>query len=246
MRYKSNKSHIIFDALNRFFIDNQMFNDIKIVLNIENFHNNIVDFKNNLIYVKNNELIIISLEFKQKLQNDYKIDEIWIKILNILKTLNAQVIKKMKSTKLINTKNKQSNSSMNDVLFDEKKQIILIKMILKTSIFNNYRIDIDFRFIDDLIYYLLEYNSKKSKKSRLCISFNVIHDVFKLTHDDCFYIEHYRVYAKLIEFVYIHKLSRKLIIYIRYYFFVNSIKQNVIDRIKNWFRCLHFQCFFIR
>ena len=125
----------------------------------------------------------------------------------------------MKSTKLINTKNKQSNSSMNDVLFDDKKQIISIKTILKISIFNNYRIDINFRLIDDFIYYLFEYNNKKSKKSRLCILFNVIHDVFKLIYNDCFHVEHYRVYARLIEFVYIHKLSRKLIIYIRHYFF---------------------------
>ena len=51
-----------------------MLNDIKNVLDIENFHNNIVDFENNLIYVKNNKLIIISFEFKQKLQNDYEID----------------------------------------------------------------------------------------------------------------------------------------------------------------------------
>ena len=133
--------------------------------------------------------------------------------------LNARVIKKIKSTKLINTKNKQSNFSMNNVLFDDKKQTISIKTMLKTSIFNNYRIDIDFRFINDFIYYLLEYNNKKSKKSRLCILFNVIHNVFKLIYNDCFHIEYYRVYTRLIEFVYIYKLSRKLIIYIRYYFF---------------------------
>ena len=76
MRYKLNKSHIIFDALNRFLINNRMFNNIKNVLDIENFHNNIVNFENNFIYVKNNELIAISLEFKQKLQNDYEIDKI--------------------------------------------------------------------------------------------------------------------------------------------------------------------------
>ena len=108
---------------------------------------------------------------------------------------------------------------MNDVLFDDKKQTTSIKTMLKTLIFNNYCIDIDFRLINDLIYYLFEYNNKKSKKSRLYILFNVIHDVFKLIHDDCFYVEHYCVYTRLIEFVYIHKLSRKLIIYIRHYFF---------------------------
>ena len=76
VRYKSSKSHIIFNALNRFFLDNRILNNIKNVFDIENFHNNIVDFENDFIYIKNNELIIISFEFKQKLQNDYQIDKI--------------------------------------------------------------------------------------------------------------------------------------------------------------------------
>ena len=107
VRYKLNKFHIIFDALNHFFIDNQMFNDIKNVFDIENFYNNTINFENNFIYVWNNELIIISLEFKQTLQIDYETNEIWMRILNMLKTLNARVIKKMKSIKSIKTKNKR-------------------------------------------------------------------------------------------------------------------------------------------
>ena len=51
VRYKLNKFHIIFDALNHFFIDNQMFNDIKNVFDIENFYNNTINFENNFIYV---------------------------------------------------------------------------------------------------------------------------------------------------------------------------------------------------
>ena len=130
----------------------------------------------------------------------------------------------MKSIKLTSTKNKLQNETLID---DENHQILSIKTMLKTSMFSNHRNDIDFRFIDDLIYYLLEYDNELIK-SRLCISFNAIHDVFKLIHDNCFHVEHYRVYAKLIEFVYIHKLFKQLIIYIRHCFFcqLNQTKRH--------------------
>ena len=40
--------------------------------------------------------------------------------------------------------------------------------------------------------------------------------MFKLIHDDCFHAEHHRVYARLINVVYVHKLFRKFTIYIRH------------------------------
>ena len=128
----------------------------------------------------------------------------------------------MKLIKLIKTKNKQQNFFDNDeIVDDENNQIVLIKTILKTLVFNNYCINIDFCFINNFIYYLFE-NNHELIKSRLCISFNAIHNVFKLTHNNCFYIDYYRVYTKLIEFVYIHKLFRKLTIYIQYCFFLST------------------------
>ena len=70
--------------------------------------------------------------------------------------------------------------------------------------------DIDFQLHDELIYHV------KKDIFRLCILSNCEQNVFKLTHDDCFHAEHHRVYARLINVVYVHKLFRKFTIYIRH------------------------------
>ena len=41
--------------------------------------------------------------------------------------------------------------------------------------------------------------------------------ILKITHDNNNYAKYYRAYVKLSETIYIHKLLRKLIIYIRHY-----------------------------
>ena len=45
---------------------------------------------------------------------------------------------------------------------------------------------------------------------------NCEQNVFKLIHDDCFHAEYYRVYVRLINVVYVHKLFKKVTIYIRH------------------------------
>ena len=40
--------------------------------------------------------------------------------------------------------------------------------------------------------------------------------MLKATHDDCNYAKHHRAYVKLLKTMYIHKLLKKLIIYIRH------------------------------
>ncbi len=72
------------------------------------------------------------------------------------------------------------------------------------------RIDIDFCLINDLIYYV------KNNKTRLCIFRNIKSTMIRATHNDCFHASYYRVYVKLSDTIYIYKLSRKLIIYIRH------------------------------
>ena len=81
VRYKFDKSHIIFDAFNRLSTNNYMFNDKNDVLDIENFHENMIDSKNDVTYVYNNDLIAISKKFKLKFQKDYRTNKISIKIL---------------------------------------------------------------------------------------------------------------------------------------------------------------------
>lgn len=72
------------------------------------------------------------------------------------------------------------------------------------------RTDVDFCLIDDLIYHI------KNGKTRLCIFRNTKSTVMRAAHDDCFHAGHHKAYARLTNAVYIHKLSRKLIIYIRH------------------------------
>lgn len=71
-------------------------------------------------------------------------------------------------------------------------------------------IDIDFYLMSNLIYHV------KNDKIRLCIFQNTKSIMIKTIYDDYFHANHYRVYVRLNDIIYIHKLSRKLIIYIRY------------------------------
>ena len=76
IRYKLNRFYIILDALSRLFTTNRISIDKNNVLNIENFHDSIIDSKNNYIYAYNYKFIVIFLNFKKKLQKNYRIDKI--------------------------------------------------------------------------------------------------------------------------------------------------------------------------
>ena len=63
---------------------------------------------------------------------------------------------------------------------------------------------------NELIYHV------KNDKKRLYISTSMKKMMLKTAHDDCNHAKHHRAYVKLSKTIYIHKLSRKLIIYIRH------------------------------
>ena len=69
---------------------------------------------------------------------------------------------------------------------------------------------IDFQLIDDLIYHC------KDESSRLCIPNNCVQDILQMAHDDCAHAGHHRAYAKLVDLVYIKRLSRQLTTYLRH------------------------------
>lgn len=73
------------------------------------------------------------------------------------------------------------------------------------------RININFYLINDFIYYV------KNDKTRLYISCNIKNIIIRAMHNNCFYASYYKVYVRLSNTIYIYKLSRKLIIYIRHY-----------------------------
>ena len=76
VRYKFDKSHVIFDAFNRLFIKICMFNDKNDVFDIENFHENMINSKNDVIYVYNSDLITMFENFKLKFRQNYQFDKI--------------------------------------------------------------------------------------------------------------------------------------------------------------------------
>ena len=63
---------------------------------------------------------------------------------------------------------------------------------------------------NELIYHV------KNNKEKICISTSMKKMMLKTTHNDCNYAKYHRVYIKLLNTMYIHKLLRKLIIYIQY------------------------------
>ena len=89
----------------------------------------------------------------------------------------------------------------------------------KKKIFN----DIDFRLIDDLIYYV-----KNDNSSRFCFSINFEQNVMKLIHNENSHVEHHRIYVRIVKFVYIRYLFKKFTIYIKHCSFCqfNYIKRH--------------------
>ena len=238
VRYKFDKSHIIFDALSRLSTNNCMLNDKNDVFDIENFHDNMINSKNDVTYVYNSDLITISKKFKLKFQKDYRIDKTWIKILIMFESLNVRLIKKQENiNQQVDVFQKSFNNQLREFIafnFFKKVQILLFQSIddITQSIVeilssksnidrqnsNNRRIDIDFQLIDELIYHIHENNDYEFEQSKLCIFETCQQDVFKMTHDDNFHVNHHRVYRRLMKTVYMSTISRKLRLNLRYCF----------------------------
>ena len=79
------------------------------------------------------------------------------------------------------------------------------------------KIDIDFIIKNGLIYHI-------KKRKKLCISVNCVKTVFELIHDKNNHANYHKAYQKLLNSVYMSKISRKIRQYIIHCFFVNSIK----------------------
>ena len=232
VRYKLDKSHIIFDALSRLSINNCMFNDKNDVLDIENFHEDMIDSKNDVIYAYNSDLITMSKNFKLKFRQDYRFDKVWIKILTMFEFLNARLIKKKKEVLQKSFDDSTTQSSITKSLSQTTNQSVdvLSNQQSTTSSFitesvlqidrqaSNRRTDIDFQLIDELIYHIHESNDYEFEQSKLCIFEICQQNVFKIAHNDNFHVEHHRVYRRLMKTVYMSTMSRKLRMYLRHCF----------------------------
>ena len=75
IKHKSNKNHVIFDALSRFFFDNNRIDrqfNFENAINFDFFHENIIDSSNNSnIYVFHEFLIIMFDVFRKQILKSY-------------------------------------------------------------------------------------------------------------------------------------------------------------------------------
>ena len=67
-----------------------------------------------------------------------------------------------------------------------------------------------------LIYHKHEGSNATSNSSRLCIPQNYEKEVFQLAHDQNLHAGHNRAYRRLVESIYMPRLSRKLHLYIKH------------------------------
>ena len=61
-----------------------------------------------------------------------------------------------------------------------------------------------------MIYYIKQLNA------RFCVSTNCIKNIFKIIHDLNVYAKYHKTYVRLIDIVYIYKLLKQFIIYIKH------------------------------
>ena len=84
--------------------------------------------------------------------------------------------------------------------------------INEKCIFKKIRININFKLIDDLIYYI------KNDTRRLYFFVTIKKKVFRLTYDENAHFNIHRCYNRIMKTFYIFKLSKKIRRYIEHYF----------------------------
>ena len=228
--HRIDKFNVVFDAFNRLSTSRHSVSNTTIDnLDIESYHAFFESSKNDVIYVYNESLLVMFDDFRKQLLIDYKNDKTWKSIYDMLIKLQDRFDKKrfvdtssssvesssstkssssakLSSSAKSSSSAKRNQTRMTDILV-ESTVTFSDTTEIKKEVFS----DIDFRLIDDLIYYVKDNNS-----SRLCVFVNSEQNVMKLTHDKNSHVEHHRIYARIVKFVYIRHLSRKLIVYIKH------------------------------
>ena len=173
----------------------------------------------------------MNTNFRKKLIKDYQDDLAWKRMLSILRKLKTSIVEEFTFNRSDSVIEKSQLASLKISSSKVMKNSKIFEVVLSRSL-----IDIDFSLKNDLIYHV------KNEKKRLCILKNIEANVIKAIHDDCFHVSHHCAYVRLFEIVYVHKLSRKLIIYIRHCF---SCQLNQIKRHRDYDELIFVFTFFI-
>ena len=211
MKYKSNKEHIIFDALSRLFSENEQsewnFDD---KLNFDIYYENIVDFfDNSNCYAFQEILIAMFDEFRKQIKEKYQKKKIWRNILNMLKTSAHQ-----NETKIIEMFEKKSKKSSQDEIENVDNEKINVQSNEdENSISKKLRTKINFVLESNEIIYHLKSNARRS-----CISNSMKHEIFRLAHDENQHFDVHRCYERIASILDVFRLFKKFRKYIKHCF----------------------------
>ncbi len=108
-------------------------------------------------------------------------------------------------------------------IFVEFEQVDL-EFFKKTTTVTQIHDDIEFERRENLVYHF----DRLTLKTRLCISKSLMKEIFQMTHDDLTHTKFHRVYAAIVETLYIRRLAHYLRQYIAYcsQCFLNQIKRH--------------------
>ena len=242
VRHRSDKEHVISDALSRLFFDSgqisQQFS-FEDILDFDTFHDGIVDSSaDHDVYVFQKSLVIMSDEFRKQIIDDYIKKKIWRNMIEMFKAL----VKRVQVEEENNAKQKVvvvvvekvfvfsevivfSNVvvAVDVVVFSsvvvvgsksvDQQRFSIVESEVDEFISKKLRIGINFQLISDEIIYHLEADA-----SRSCIFKSIEKEVFQLAHDENQHAEIHRSYERISSILYISRLSRKLRRYIEHCF----------------------------
>ena len=211
MKYRSNKEHIIFDALFRLFSKNEQskwsFDD---KLNFDIYYEDIVDFFDDLnCYAFQETFIAMFDEFKKKIKKEYQKKKIWRNMLKMFKTFAHR-----NETKIIEMFEKKSKENSQDEIENVDNEKINVQSNEDENfISKKLRTKINFAFESNEIIYHLKSNARRSY-----ILISMKHEIFRLAHDENQHFDVHRCYERIASILYVFRLFRKFRKYIEHCF----------------------------
>ena len=231
IRHKTDKFNVISDALSR--LSNASQSNVKNKVEILNvLYDHHVDFSNDELRFATFQnmsaiayhiiLMKMSDDFKKRLKTVYVSDTQWIKILAVIFPSASDQTENDNDSQTDDESPTSDNlsPSTESLAIDEFSTSSNLSLSLINKPTNNKSPssselsssrDIKFRLRNDLIYYVFE-----EEKNRLCISEIMKHEIFQMIHDLNNHENFHRAYDRLINFVYVRHLTKRLRIYIEH------------------------------
>ena len=209
VKYRSNKEHVIFDALFRLFSENgqsEWSSDDK--LNFDIYHDDVVDSSDNSnCYAFQEILFAMSNEFRDRVKKEYQKEKMWRNMFEMLKALAHR--NEAKITEI--SEERAEESSQDEIESVDNEEINVQSNEDEDSISKKLRTGINFALKSNEVIYHVDSNAR-----RLCISVSMKHEIFQLAHDVNQHSDVHRCYERIASTLYVSRLSRKIRRYIEH------------------------------